>query len=291
MSKRFKLQRGHLIVLGILAGLIILLFVIKPPERAKVSLAADPPRGPAPLKANLTANAKTRLGVISKYQWDFEDDGKIDKTTTTNTVSYTYSQPGEFKARVKVLDNKGTIVAQNLIPIKVEEPLEPKPIVSEDLPPGLVKPSPEARQHLHQGMIYVSLAKANPNTAPENYKNAEEEYKRAIGLSPNWGVGYANLGLVYMQQRKFDLALLELKKAAELEPKDPMIHYNLAALYSLQNKLDLALDELDKALEYGFKNYDSLRPTGSESDPDLNNLRRHPEFRQVLEKHKVFISG
>ena len=24
-------------------------------------------------------------------------------------------------------------------------------------------------------------------------------------------------------------------------------------------------------------------------DPDLDNLRKHPEFRKILEKHKVFI--
>jgi len=34
----------------------------------------------------------------------------------------------------------------------------------------------------------------------------------------------------------------------------------------------------------GFNDYDRLR-----SDPDLKNLRASKEFKQVLEKHKVFI--
>ena len=89
-----------------------------------------------------------------------------------------------------------------------------------------------------------------------------------------------------MQQKKYNKAEVDLKKAAELKPKDPIIHYNLAALYSLQNKLDLALDELDKALENGFDNYDALKSSG---DHVLKNLRKDPEFRKVLEKHKVFI--
>ena len=92
-----------------------------------------------------------------------------------------------------------------------------------------------------------------------------------------------------MQQKKFNKALEDLKKGAELKPKDPIIHYNLAALYSLQNQLDLALDELDEALENGFNNYDALKPTGAKSDPDPKNLRHDPEFKKVLEKHKVFI--
>ena len=92
-----------------------------------------------------------------------------------------------------------------------------------------------------------------------------------------------------MQQKKYNKAEEDLKKAAGLKPKDPIIHYNLAALYSLQNKLDLALDELDEALENGFSNYDALKSTGENSDPDLKNLRKNPEYRKVLEKHKVFI--
>ena len=46
----------------------------------------------------------------------------------------------------------------------------------------------------------------------------------------------------------------------------------------------IALDEIDAALARGFSDYDALR-----RDPDLENLRRSPEFRKVLEKHKVFI--
>ena len=87
-----------------------------------------------------------------------------------------------------------------------------------------------------------------------------------------------------MQQKKFNKAMDDLKKASEVAPNDPMVYYNLTSLYSLQNQLDRALDSLDKALELGFNDYDSLR-----NDPDLNSLRKHPEYRKVLEKYKVFI--
>ncbi|QLP99803.1 MAG: hypothetical protein HZY78_05835 [Burkholderiaceae bacterium] len=62
------------------------------------------------------------------------------------------------------------------------------------------------------------------------------------------------------------------------------MRYNFASLHSLRGNVDLALDEIDAALSKGFTDYDALR-----DDPDLANLRRHPEFRKILEKHKVFI--
>jgi tetratricopeptide (TPR) repeat protein len=165
----------------------------------------------------------------------------------------------------------------------------PTPTQAPTEPAHPMEPSLEAKQHLQQGMAYVSLAQKNPATASENYENALMEFSRAVGIYPNYAEAYSNRGVVYMQQKKFNKALEDLKRAAELKPNDPIIHYNLAALYSRQNQLDLALDALDKSLEYGFNNYDALRPSGRNSDPDLNNLRRHPEFRKVLEKHKVFI--
>lgn len=151
------------------------------------------------------------------------------------------------------------------------------------------KVSPEAKQHLQQGMTYVSLAKSNPKTESENYSNALMEFSKAIEISPNYAEAYSDRGVVYMQQKKYNKAEMDLKKAAELSPKDPYVLYNLTALYSIEKKNDLALDYLDQALKNGFDNYDVLRPTGKNSDPDLANIRKDPEFKKVLEKNKVFI--
>ena len=92
-----------------------------------------------------------------------------------------------------------------------------------------------------------------------------------------------------MQQKKYNKAEEDLKKASELKQDDPIILYNLAALYSVLKKNDIAIDYLDEALGKGFNNFDALKPKGRKSDPDLNNLRKDPEFKKVLEKHKIFI--
>jgi tetratricopeptide (TPR) repeat protein len=133
----------------------------------------------------------------------------------------------------------------------------------------------EAKLNMQQGMNYLRS---------RDYGNAIKEFTLAIEKYPNYDTAYSNRAVAYMQQKKFNKAGDDLKKTVEINPKNPTAHYNLVALYSLQNQLDRAIDSLDRALELGFNNYDALR-----NDPDLNNVRRHPEFRKTLEKHKVFI--
>jgi tetratricopeptide (TPR) repeat protein len=151
------------------------------------------------------------------------------------------------------------------------------------------KLTPEAKLHLQQGMTYITIAKANPGTAKENYSNALMEFNNAIEDYPNYEEAYSNRAVIYMLQKKYNKAEIDLLKAAEINPKDPYVQYNLAALYSLQKKTDLGLDALDRALENGFNNFSALKPKGKGSDPDLKNLRKDPGYKEVLEKHKVFI--
>jgi Tfp pilus assembly protein PilF len=133
-----------------------------------------------------------------------------------------------------------------------------------------------AQINFQQGMNYVKS---------RDWVPAISEFSVAIKKDPNYAVAYANRAIAYMQTGKLNKAQADLSEAVRLAPKDPFAHYNLAALYSRQNQMDLALDELDSALAADFNDYDALR-----TDPDLANLRAQPEFRQVLEKHKIFIN-
>lgn len=148
------------------------------------------------------------------------------------------------------------------------------------------EPSLEVKSNLKQGMSYVSVAKnANsPGVFNENIENAINEFSNAITKDPNYAEAYSNRAVAYMMQKKYNKALDDLKKAKELKPDSAAIRYNLASCYSLMGSVDYGLDELDAALARGFNDYGSLR-----KDPDLNNLRKHKEWRRILEKHKVFI--
>jgi len=135
-------------------------------------------------------------------------------------------------------------------------------------------------------MSYVSVAKnaTSPANFNENIENAINEFSNAIKKDPNYAEAYSNRATAYMMQKKYNKALDDLKKAKELKPESASIRYNLACVHSLMGNVDYGLDELDAALARGFNDYGALR-----KDPDLNNLRKHKEWRPILEKHKVFI--
>ncbi len=162
---------------------------------------------------------------------------------------------------------------------KPPEPTLPPPRVEEkpEAPPkdDLIIRKLEAKINFQQGLRYAK---------DEDFVNAIREFSLAIEKDPSLGTAYANRAVAYMQQKKYNKALEDLQTAATLSPDDATVFYNLAALYSLDKKLDLALEALDKALALGFNDYNALC-----RDPDLANLRKHAEFRQVLEKHKVFL--
>jgi len=146
--------------------------------------------------------------------------------------------------------------------------------------------SPVARSHYQQGFSLVATAKNSKNSQirQEMLNNAINEFTLTIKDAPTFADAYSNRAVAYMQQNKMNKAEEDLKKAIELNPKNPFARYNLASLYSLTKKVDLALDQLDASLANGFDRYDELR-----NDPDLANVRKDPEFRKVLEKHKVFV--
>ena len=148
------------------------------------------------------------------------------------------------------------------------------------------KTEADAKAHFNQAFSYIGSAKATTKADEKErlFLNAEKEFTNALDKKPDYVDALLNRGVLYIAIGKANKAEEDLKKAVALDGSNAAIHYNLACLYSLTNKVDLATDSLDSALKNGFNDYDRLR-----SDPDLKNLRASKEFKQVLEKHKVFI--
>ncbi len=61
--------------------------------------------------------------------------------------------------------------------------------------------------------------------------DAQEAFKRAADLRPDYWDGYNSLGNFYDRQRKYDQAIAEYHHAEELAPDNPVIDINLAATY------------------------------------------------------------
>lgn len=201
--------------------------------------------------------------------------------------------PSAFPTRVLSLLLAGSLLGACDQIANLNKPAEPVPAPAEvAAPPSTPAPAPvaavdlEAKSHLKQGFAFIVTAKnaRDDTNRMENLNNALNEFSQAIEKAPGYAEAYANRAVAYMQLRKFNKAQEDLDKARQLAPDSAGIRYNLASLYALKGDVDLALDEVDAALARGFQDYDALR-----ADPDLDNARRHPEFRKILEKHKVFI--
>ncbi|MCL4210582.1 MAG: PDZ domain-containing protein [Phycisphaeraceae bacterium] len=84
-------------------------------------------------------------------------------------------------------------------------------------------------------------------------------------------------------QKAFDAR--DYRKAADLlerqlksSPNDPVVLYNAACAWSRLGDLDRASDRLFKAVQAGFMDFAHM-----ERDPDLDAMREHPVYRQILD--------
>ena len=72
--------------------------------------AAEPMSGNAPLDVTFTAAGSSDSdGVIVSYVWDLDGDGvyETDATASGGTAQHTYTDPGSYNVRLKVMDNDG----------------------------------------------------------------------------------------------------------------------------------------------------------------------------------------
>ncbi len=53
------------------------------------------------------ASSSDPVGSIAEYRWDLEDDGTVDRTTTSASTTHAYSSAGDVTAAVTVVDDHG----------------------------------------------------------------------------------------------------------------------------------------------------------------------------------------
>lgn len=82
-------------------------------------IETDVSSGPVPLEVNFDASASTDPeDDIVDYQWDFDNDGEVDETG--DKASYTYSEIGEYEARLITTDSAGN-TDETTVTIEVTE--------------------------------------------------------------------------------------------------------------------------------------------------------------------------
>ncbi|MBW2334083.1 MAG: tetratricopeptide repeat protein [Deltaproteobacteria bacterium] len=110
-------------------------------------------------------------------------------------------------------------------------------------------------------------------------KEAQGFYKQALTLEPDNVFVLNNLGVIYIQQRKYSEASNNLESAIRIKPEYVDPYYNLACLYALKGKVMKSLENLKKAISLN-----KLVREWARKDRDLQNMKGVPEFEEIIKK-------
>ena len=94
---------------------------------------------------------------------------------------------------------------------------------------------------------HASLARVNGDS--RQWTAAENEFKRAIGLNPNYATAYHWYSILLRDLGRFDESLAMIKKAHELDPLSSVISINVSQVYQAQKNYDASIENTFKVIE------------------------------------------
>jgi len=103
-------------------------------------------------------------------------------------------------------------------------------------------------------------------------------YERLVQDHPEFVDALIALGEAYTRRGWHEKGLATDLRLTQLTGKNPIVWYNLACSYSLLRRPEEALQALRQSITLGYDDFAYLG-----QDPDLETLRRSPQFRQFLE--------
>jgi len=95
----------------------------------------------------------------------------------------------------------------------------------------------------------VTFSLASAYYEMKEFSMAEDKFEETIRIFPLSVDAYYNLGLLYMQQRRFREAVQVLKKAVALDSDDTLAHFELGRAYKRTGNPKQARDEFNWALK------------------------------------------
>jgi tetratricopeptide (TPR) repeat protein len=118
--------------------------------------------------------------------------------------------------------------------------------------------------HLQKGKDKLKERVATLNSygiflaASQKQKASEQSFKEAIQLDTADAMAYVNLGNLYDQEGKKEMALAKYLQAVSLDKDNSRAHYNLGLLYLEKNQLPLAEDQFKEAVRADSADTDAL---------------------------------
>ncbi|MGB9498840.1 MAG: tetratricopeptide repeat protein [Dissulfuribacterales bacterium] len=150
-------------------------------------------------------------------------------------------------------------------------------LVQKKIAPYATKISKQIDSSPDNPMLYIKLADLYKSAGI--FDKAIPLYKKAVSIKPEFTAAIYNLAIIYASTGEFDLATENFKKIISYQPNNAAAYYNIACIYALQNQKNQTINWLQQALDHGYDNWDKLR-----TDPDLDNIKDEPYFRNLLEK-------
>ena len=103
-------------------------------------------------------------------------------------------------------------------------------------------------QHPEDPQAYIKLG--NAYARQQQYDKAVDSYEKALALNPQSGMTvYPALGAAYFNQKQYAQALDYFKKSLEFAPDDSLRFYDIGNVYLQLEKCDLAIDAYLQAIE------------------------------------------
>ena len=130
------------------------------------------------------------------------------------------------------------------------------------------KPVENAESYFNRGRIFHKKGRL---------KDAKRLYGEALRIDPGYVDALNNLAVVYMHEKNFSAAQRHLEKAIRLKPGNVNPYYNLACIYSIKGEISKSLAHMKKAVSA-----DRSVKKWAQKDGDLNNVRRSPEFKDII---------
>ncbi len=106
-------------------------------------------------------------------------------------------------------------------------------------------------------------------------------FESVLRRAPQYTEVIEILGGLYTKHGRIADGLRMDRRLVRLLPENATAHYNLACSLALLKRKGDALRSLQRAVELGYRDFDWMA-----QDPDLEDLKEHPEFAALLEQLK-----
>lgn len=120
---------------------------------------------------------------------------------------------------------------------------------------------------------------------PEGLLALERCGAEFTGIPPDNAALRIEIGNGFLEEGKFERALVEYRRALQVEPENHIAWYNIACTLSRLQQAEEAIDALRKAIEFGYRDLEWMK-----RDPDLDHVRGTQGFADLVRELEKKVS-